>query len=297
MDTTLPRKRSFAEKFKSFFSGSKKAAFNGEFFDDCCDALIEGDIGPKTALGLIEAVQKNAGRFQSEQDVLLALKSLLVTLVRPVDFVVEPGKTTVFLVLGVNGAGKTTTIAKLAGKYRAAGLDPVIAASDTFRAAAIDQLKIHGERLGVRVVAHQNGADPGAVIFDAAAAVAARGGGLVLADTAGRLHNKENLLRELQKIDRICASKADEGRYKKILVIDATTGQNAFRQAETFHQALGVDGLVLTKWDSTSKGGALFPIGKELGIPVFRVCFGEGYDDIAPFDPEAYADEFLGLSG
>jgi fused signal recognition particle receptor len=197
-------------------------------------------------------------------------------------------------VLGVNGVGKTTTIAKLASFYKPLVKNLVIAASDTFRAAAIDQLKIHGERLTVHVVAHQSGADPSAVIFDASESIASRGGGLVLADTAGRLHNKENLVHELQKIDRVAESKADNGCYKKILVLDATTGQNALRQAEVFHEAVGIDALVLTKYDSSAKGGALFSIGKELNLPVFRVCFGEQYNDIGAFNPEAYAHEFLG---
>jgi fused signal recognition particle receptor len=201
-----------------------------------------------------------------------------------------------FLVLGVNGVGKTTTIAKLAHAYKNAGIESAVAASDTFRAAAIDQLKIHGERLGVRVVAHQSGGDPAAVIFDAAESIASRGGGLVLADTAGRLHNKEHLVHELQKIDRIAVSKADENCCKKILVLDATTGQNAARQAEVFHEAVKLDALVLTKYDSTAKGGVLFSIGKELGLPVFRVCFGERYEDIGAFNPETYTNEFLGLT-
>jgi fused signal recognition particle receptor len=287
-------KQSFAEKLKSFFS--KTHDFDDDFFDTLSDMLIEGDIGAKTAWGLIEAVQKNAKQYGGKEDVLAALKAELGRSVRSVDFTPEQGKTSVFLVLGVNGVGKTTTIAKLASFYKKSVPELAIAASDTFRAAAIDQLKIHGERLGVRVVAHQSGADPSAVIFDAAESIAARGGGLVLADTAGRLHNKENLVHELQKIDRVAASKADALCYKKILVLDATTGQNALRQAEVFHEAVGVDALVLTKYDSTAKGGALFSIGRELGLPVFRVCFGEHYEDIGIFNPETYENEFLGLS-
>ena len=169
-----------------------------------------------------------------------------------------------------------------------------MAAADTFRAAAVDQLSMHGEKLKIRVVKHQMGSDPSAVVFDAADACKANNGGLVIADTAGRLHNKENLVNELKKIDRICASKADEGCYKKILVIDATTGQNAVRQAEVFNDAVGIDAVVLTKYDSTAKGGALVSIGKDLNIPVLFVCTGEKYENIESFDPKKYVDEFVG---
>ena len=147
----------------------------------------------------------------------------------------------------------------------------------------------------MRVVSHQHGSDPSAVVFDAADALKAKGPGLVLADTAGRLHNKENLVRELQKIDRTCKLKADEGCYKKLLVIDATTGQNALRQAEVFNEAVGIDAIIMTKYDSSAKGGVAVSIGRELGLPVAFVCTGEGYKDIAVFDSEKYIDEFLGL--
>ena len=207
-----------------------------------------------------------------------------------------PGKVNVWMVLGVNGVGKTTSVAKIANLFKQKGEENVVlASSDTFRAAAIEQLEMHGERIGVRVVSHQHGSDPSAVVFDAAEAVKAKGSGLVLADTAGRLHNKENLVRELQKIDKICASKADEGCYKKIIVIDATTGQNALRQAEVFNEAVGVDAIIMTKYDSTAKGGVAISIGKELHIPIAYVCTGEKYADISEFKAEEYINEFLGL--
>ena len=179
------------------------------------------------------------------------------------------------MILGVNGVGKTTSVAKMAKLYEDRGVDVIMSASDTFRAAAVDQISKHGDNLGIRVVKHQMGSDPSSVVFDAADACQAKGGGLVLADTAGRLHNKENLVNELKKIDRIASSKASDGCYKKILVIDATTGQNAVRQAEVFHEAVGLDALVLTKYDSTAKGGEIITIGKELGIPVAYICTGE----------------------
>ena len=154
---------------------------------------------------------------------------------------------------------------------------------------------MHAQKTGVRVISHQHGSDPSAVVFDAAEAVRAKGDGLVLADTAGRLHNKENLVRELQKINKTCQLKADEGCYKKIIVIDATTGQNAVRQAEVFNEAVGIDAIIMTKYDSTAKGGVAISIGRELGIPVAYVCTGEKYDDISVFNPENYIDDFLGL--
>ena len=196
------------------------------------------------------------------------------------------------MVLGVNGVGKTTSVAKLANYFKNNGLDNlVLASADTFRAAAIEQLALHGDNIGVRVVSHQHGSDPSAVVFDAADALKSKGPGLVLADTAGRLHNKENLVRELQKIDRTCTSKADEGCYKKIIVIDSTTGQNALRQAEVFNEAVGIDAVVMTKFDSTAKGGVAVSIGRELKIPVAFVCDGEKYENISKFDAEKYIDE------
>jgi fused signal recognition particle receptor len=224
-----------------------------------------------------------------------ALVKLLSPYAREISLVPEKGKVSVYLLLGVNGVGKTTSAAKMAVWFRKKITEPVImAAADTFRAAAIEQLKYHGERTGVRVVAHQNGSDPGAVIFDAAESVRAQGGGLVIADTAGRLHNKDNLVRELQKIDRIAESKADPGCYKKILVLDATTGQNGMRQAEVFHEAVGVDAIILTKYDSTARGGIAISVGKEFGLPVAFIGTGETYDDFMPFSSEVYLAEFTG---
>ena len=232
-----------------------------------------------------------------EQDGIMAkLKELLLKDVRALNLTPEDGRQNVWMMLGVNGVGKTTTAAKLAKYFKNKGNENIVLASaDTFRAAAIEQLALHGERLGVRVVSHQHGSDPSAVVFDAADAMKAAGPGLVIADTAGRLHNKENLVRELQKIDRTCSLKADEGCYKKILVIDATTGQNALRQAEVFNEAVKIDAIIMTKYDSTAKGGVAVSIGRELGLPVAYVCTGEGYDNIAPFDAEKYIDDFLTL--
>jgi fused signal recognition particle receptor len=175
------------------------------------------------------------------------------------------------------------------------GKKPILAAADTFRAAAIDQLKIHGERLGVRVVAHQHGGDPAAVVYDAVEAAQAGGGDVIMADRAGRMHTKSALVAELKKIDRVVESRAKGSRYIKYLVLDATTGRNALAQAEIFHQAVSLDGVILTKFDSSARGGVAFSLAEDLALPVIFICTGEKYGDIKPFDPKAYAEEFSGL--
>ena len=287
-------KQSFGEKLKSLFS--KSSTINEDFFEELTDMLVEGDIGAKTAFELVDQLETicDKEKIRDQEGILQKLKVLLLQDVRPLSLEPESGKQNVWMMLGVNGVGKTTSAAKLAKYFKNKGIENVVLASaDTFRAAAIEQLALHGERLGVRVVSHQHGSDPSAVVFDAADALKAAGPGLVIADTAGRLHNKENLVRELQKIDRTCNLKADEGCYKKILVIDATTGQNALRQAEVFNEAVKIDAIIMTKYDSTAKGGVAVSIGRELGLPVAYVCTGEGYDNIEVFNPEKYIDDFL----
>ena len=289
-------KKSFGEKLKSLFS--KGSSITDDFYDELTDLLVEGDIGAKAAFLLVEELEEicSKEKITDQSQIMLKLKELLLKDVKSVTLEPEKDKQNVWMVLGVNGVGKTTSVAKLALWFKNQGVENlVLASADTFRAAAIEQLAMHGEKIGVRVVSHQHGSDPSAVVFDAAEAVKAKGSGLVLADTAGRLHNKENLVRELQKIDRTCRSKADEGCYKKIIVIDATTGQNALRQAEVFHEAVGVDALIMTKYDSTAKGGVAVSIGRELGIPVAFVCTGEKYPDIQTFNSEEYINDFLGL--
>jgi fused signal recognition particle receptor len=288
-------KKSFGSKFKALFSKGNK---NEEFYDDLTDLLVEGDIGAKTSYLIVEELESvcSKNKITEQDDIMQELKKLLLETVKSVELNYEQGKQNVWMVLGVNGVGKTTSVAKLALWFKKRGLENlVLASADTFRAAAIEQLELHGNKVGVRVVSHQHGSDPSSVVFDAAEAVKAKGPGLVLADTAGRLHNKENLVRELQKIDKICRSKADEGCYKKILVIDATTGQNAVRQAEVFNEAVGIDAVIMTKYDSTAKGGCAVSIGKELNIPVAFVCDGEKYENISPFNASDYIDDFLGL--
>lgn len=288
-------KESFKDKIKRLFKGNQ---LSSDFFDELADNLIEGDVGVKTAFELSEKLEEicRKERISDEAKVKLELKKMLLEYVKETELAPDSNGTNIWMVLGVNGVGKTTTVAKLANYYKKHGVENIVMASaDTFRAAAIEQLNLHGERLGIRVVSHQHGSDPAAVVFDAAEASAAKGNGLVLADTAGRLHNKENLVKELQKIDKICSQKATSGCYKKILVIDATTGQNALRQAEVFNEAVELDAVILTKYDSTAKGGVAVGIGKELGIPVAFVCNGEKYEDISRFSAEKYIDDFLGL--
>ena len=262
-------KKTFGEKIKALFS--KKTSAADEFYEELTDLLVEGDVGAKAAFEIVDELEEicSKNKIKEENQIIQELKKILLSYVKQIDLKPEPEHQNIWMVLGVNGVGKTTSVAKLAKWFMNHGNDNVVLASaDTFRAAAIEQLAMHGERVGVRVVSHQHGSDPSAVVFDAAEALKAKGPGLVLADTAGRLHNKENLVRELQKIDKICRSKADEGCYKKIIVIDATTGQNALRQAEVFNDAVGIDAVVMTKYDSTAKGGVAVSICKELKIPV-----------------------------
>ena len=289
-------KGSFGEKLKNLFKNTKK--INEDFYDQLTDMLVEGDIGAKTAFLIVDELSQicQEKKITDQGEILEELKNLLLQNVKSINLFPEKDKVNVWMILGVNGVGKTTSVAKMGNYFKNHGIENlVLASADTFRAAAIEQLDMHGKNLNIRVVSHQHGSEPAAVVFDAAQAVKAKGAGLVLADTAGRLHNKENLVRELQKIDKICASKADENCYKKIIVIDSTTGQNGLRQAEVFNEAVGLDAIILTKYDSTAKGGIAISIGKELNLPVAFVCTGEKYQDIAVFDEEAYIKEFLSL--
>jgi len=288
-------KLTFTENLKKLFS--RRESVTESFFEDLADNLIEGDLGPKIAFEIATELEKicRQNRFTDHNEIRQQLAMILTSSVKTISVLPEAGKTSVYLVLGVNGVGKTTTVAKMARWYTAQTTGSlIIAAADTFRAAAIEQLSEHGSRLGIRVVAHKHGSDPGAVVFDATTAVRSAGGGLVLADTAGRLHNKDNLVRELQKIDRIANERSDPGCYRKFLVIDATTGQNGLRQAEVFHEAVGVDAVILTKYDSTARGGIAITAGKELGLPVAFIGSGETYADFSVFSINDYIHDFLG---
>ena len=289
----------FAEKLKNFFGIGR--SLSKEVFEDLTDLLVEGDFGAGAAYALAEKLEAacKKEKVNDGDGARKILAGLLEDILRKPEAAasgLEPGKLTLILLLGVNGVGKTTSAAKLADRYRTLEKRrPILAAGDTFRAASIDQLKIHGERLDVRVIAHQQGADPAAVLYDALEAANAGGGDLVIADTAGRMHTKSALVEELKKINRVVESKASGCRYIKYLVLDATTGRNAIAQAEIFREAVSPDAVILTKYDSSARGGTVFSLAEDLGLPVVFVCTGEKYGDIAPFDPKRYAEEFTGL--
>ena len=284
----------FSAKIKQLFSSRK---IDEAFFEELEDTLIEGDLGARLTDEIIETLRKEAKakNLVEAADLQNLMKELLSQYIHAYDVELKDGLN-VFMILGVNGVGKTTSIAKMAKWYTKKGEKVLLAAADTFRAAAVDQLDIHAERLGMRIVKQKMGSDPGAVVYDAVTSAIAQGDDLVLADTAGRMHNKENLMRELQKMDKIVKGRGvKEENYKKFIVIDATTGQNGLSQAMLFNQAVKLDGVILTKYDSAAKGGALVQIGKNLGIPIAFVGTGEGYDDIHPFDKEEYLDALIGL--
>ena len=284
----------FSAKIKQLFSSRK---IDEAFFEELEDTLIEGDLGARLTDEIIETLRKEAKakNLVEAADLQNLMKELLSQYIHAYDVELKDGLN-VFMILGVNGVGKTTSIAKMAKWYTKKGEKVLLAAADTFRAAAVDQLDIHAERLGMRIVKQKMGSDPGAVVYDAVTSAIAQGDDLVLADTAGRRHNKENLMRELQKMDKIVKGRGvKEENYKKFIVIDATTGQNGLSQAMLFNQAVKLDGVILTKYDSAAKGGALVQIGKNLGIPIAFVGTGEGYDDIHPFDKEEYLNALIGL--
>jgi len=269
---------------------------NDELWDDLEALLIQADVGVDTTLVLVEAVKDRVARegVTRAHDVQRILKEEMLALLNadgaaPSTFE-RKRLLTVVLVVGVNGSGKTTTIAKLANFFRERGQRVTLAAADTFRAAAIDQLKVWGERAGVAVIAHQPGADPGAVVFDAIKSSQARGATMVIVDTAGRLHTKYNLMKELEKMRGIAAKQVHQAPHETLLVLDATTGQNALSQARYFKESVGVTGVVLAKLDGTAKGGVVFAIARELGVPVRFVGTGERIGDLAEFDAKTFVD-------
>jgi fused signal recognition particle receptor len=286
----------FTERIKQFFG--VKNTISEDVFDDLADLLIEGDFGASEAFQTVEELQRicKKNKLDDLEEVRNALANLLEQkIVSKNPPLVDAEKLTVILLLGVNGVGKTTSAAKLANMHKNSGAKVILAAADTFRAAAVDQLIIHGERLGIRVVAHKQGGDPAAVIYDALETAKAGNGNLIIADTAGRMHTKNALVEELKKIDRVLESKAGNADYYKWLVLDSTTGRNALAQAEIFHDAVKLDGVILTKYDSSAKGGIVFSLSETLKLPVFFVCNGEQYEHIKLFDPHQYTREFLGI--
>jgi fused signal recognition particle receptor len=286
----------FGEKIKNFFSS--KQVFSAEIMDALCDLLIEGDFGAAQAYKMADLLKERCKKDEAAS-IPKKLAELLeeeLAKVKPVEVFVEKDKLTAILLLGVNGVGKTTTAAKLASFYREKNNKrTILAAADTFRAAAIDQLKIHGQKLDMRVIAHKQGCDPAAVVYDALEAALSGDGDVVIADTAGRMHTKSALVEELRKIDRVVRTKTESARYLKFLVLDATTGRNAYSQAEIFHDAVDLDGVILTKYDSTAKGGVVFSLVSELRLPVVYLCTGEKYADIEIFNPHKFVMEFTGI--
>ncbi len=266
------------------------------FLDELEEALIASDVGMKTASLVLADLKERFKRneLSSPDQVRERLKQVLFEILaeRPASLSLT-GAPSVILVVGVNGTGKTTTIGKLAHRLQGEGKKVMLAAADTFRAAAAEQLMVWGERNGVPVVKHKEGADPGAVAFDALAAAKARGMDVLIVDTAGRLHTKSNLMEELKKIQRILARELPGAPHETLFVLDATTGQNAFAQAKTFHQTIGVTGIVLTKLDGTPKGGIVFAINKELGLPVKFIGIGEGIEDLKDFDPREFVEALI----
>ena len=269
-----------------------------ETWDELEELLVQADLGINTALEVVENLRTTVQRANLKQveDVYAALKQELAALLthEPLTSLDQPRVLTVVLIAGVNGSGKTTSIAKLAQYYKRRGRRVVLAAADTFRAAAIDQLKIWGERLDVEVIAQAPGADPGAVVYDAIrASQESRRADLLIIDTAGRMHTKYNLMRELEKVRAVCARQVHDAPHETFLVLDATTGQNAISQAKHFKEVAQVTGLILTKLDGTAKGGIVFAIERELGLPVRFVGTGEQPDDLAEFNPRAFVAGIL----
>ena len=263
-----------------------------ELYDELEEQLILADTGADIAAKLVEELRGEVRRnfIKTGSGALEALKEIIFKMVNSDTEMHMDGMPAVILVIGVNGVGKTTSIAKLAHLYKEEGKRVMLAAGDTFRAAASEQLCVWAERADVPVIKHAEGADPAAVIFDAVSAAASRGYDIVICDTAGRLHNKKNLMDELAKISRVVTKACDKASVETLLVLDATTGQNAINQAESFIEAANATGIILTKLDGTAKGGAVISVKAKLGLPVRFVGVGEGMDDLMPFDAGAFVN-------
>ncbi len=280
--------------FSNLFDNSKK--IDEDFYEEMEETLILGDMGISATEELVENLKLNAqfkevkNQDEAKEHVMKKIVEIMELPEGVFDFENEKS---VVLIIGVNGVGKTTTIGKLANRFKEEGKKVILAGADTFRAAAEEQLKIWSERTRCYMVSGKEGSDPGSVIFDATQAAKARGADILLCDTAGRLHNKKNLMNELGKIDKILASEYSDAKRKNLIVLDATTGQNALQQAKEFKEVMNVDGVILTKLDGTAKGGIAVAIKKELDIPVLYVGVGEGASDIKKFDAAEYAKELF----
>ncbi|HBT39871.1 MAG: Signal recognition particle receptor FtsY [Thermotoga sp. 50_1627] len=276
---------------KSFFDGIKQLLKAGrideETLQELEELLIAADVGHQTTTWIIEKLK------QERDDPVVSLKKILVELLEADTTLNLTGSPSVISVVGVNGSGKTTTVAKLASQFQAMGKSVVMAAADTFRAAAIEQLKVWGERINCTVIAHGEGADPAAVAYDAVNHAKSKSKDIVIIDTAGRLHTKKNLMEELRKIHRVVAKLVDGAPHEVLLVIDATTGQNGLVQARIFKEMVNVTGLVITKLDGTAKGGVALAIKHELSLPIKFIGVGESVEDLKPFDANQFVEALL----
>ncbi len=277
-----------AKKLNDLFAKNK---LGEEFYEELEDILISSDVSVSTTMEIVDEIRDNAikEKIKDKEYVIGMLKDeLLATLNAPDP--IEFETPTIIMVVGVNGVGKTTTIGKLANKFVKEGKSVTIAAADTFRAAASDQLTVWAERAKVRIVKHTEGADASAVVFDAISSAKAKKTDVLIIDTAGRLHVKANLMEELKKMDRVVKREYPDAQFIKLIALDATTGQNAYNQVEVFGDAIGIDGIILTKLDGTAKGGFIISLCYELGVPVTYVGTGEKLDDIEDFDPEEFIE-------
>lgn len=291
---------------KLSFASKGKTEVDDEFLEELENVLVAADVGVETTLDIVDAITARSKNetYRSEDElngmVMDEIRNLLTESghEHPVDFDAPlPAKPWVIMIVGVNGAGKTTSVAKLAHNYEKAGKKVVIAAADTFRAAAYEQLRIWADRAGVPIVGQGQGADPASVVFDSVSSAVARGSDVVLVDTAGRLHNKSHLMEELAKIMRVAKKKVPEAPHEVLLVLDGTTGQNAVLQAREFTKFVNVTGLVVTKLDGTSKGGIVLSISRELNVPVKYIGVGEKIDDLQVFDRARFVEALLEKEG
>ncbi len=289
-------RKNIGEKIDTLVKSTKK--LDDEFFEELEDILIQADVGMNTSLELVSNIRTTAkkNKINEPEGVTQLIREEITKLLGsdPSPLNLSTENPTVILVVGVNGAGKTTTIAKLAHRLKSENHKVLLAAGDTFRAAAIDQIQIWADRVGVELIKHKEGSDPGAVVYDAISAARARKADVLIIDTAGRLQNKTNLMKEIGKVRKVIEREVPTGPHEVLLVLDATTGQNAISQAKIFKEATGVSGIVLTKLDGTAKGGIVIAVTKELDIPVKLVGIGEGLEDLRDFSPEIFAQAIFG---
>ena len=286
----------FSKLKQAWFGDVNWEKLDDEFFDNLEESLILADVGVNIATEAVNSLRNAVFSYDMKdpEQVKAELRKILLQKLSVGDAALDTAKSpTVILVIGVNGVGKTTSIGKLAARLKGEGKKVLLCAGDTFRAAAADQLEIWANRAGVPIVRQHEGADPGAVLFDALQAAKARNMDVVLCDTAGRLHNKQNLMNELAKLRKIIDRELPEAGRETLLVLDATTGQNGLIQARSFKETAGLTGIVLTKLDGTAKGGIVIAIARELGVPVKFVGVGEGIDDLKPFDPEEFVNDLF----